>query len=67
MEAKKIKKNKINLKVEKHKKNKIKAVKNKKVKTLDFKIRFNILTFITYLCRSCDISEAFFTTSCKWS
>ena len=51
MEAKKIKRDKFNLNVEKHKKNKIKTQKEKKPKILDFKIRFNILTFLTYACR----------------
>lgn len=50
MEAKKIRKKNLNLKVEKPKKNKIKTVKNKKPKVLDFKIRFNILTMLTYAC-----------------
>ena len=53
MEAKDIKKNKLNLNVEKHKKNKIKIVKAKKPKSLDFKVRFNMLTFLTYICRNC--------------
>ena len=50
MEVIKIRKKNLNLNVEKHKKNKIKTVKNKKPKNLDFKIRFNFLTFLTYAC-----------------
>ncbi len=51
MEAKKIKKDNINLNVEKHKKNRIKTEKKtKKPKKSDFKVRFNILTFLTYVC-----------------
>ena len=49
MEVNKIKKKNLNLNVEKHKKNRIKTVKNKP-KNLDFKIRFNFLTFLTYAC-----------------
>lgn len=52
MEDKKIKKDNFNLNVEKHKKNRIKTEKNKKRKTLDFKVRFNVLTFLTYACRN---------------
>ena len=50
MEENKIKRDKLNLNIEKHKKNKIKTQKEKKQKNLDFKIRFNILTFLTYAC-----------------
>lgn len=66
MEAKEIKKNKLNLNVEKHKKNKVKIVKTKKAKSLDFKVRFNILTFLTYICRNCYTYKAFFIANCKW-
>ena len=66
MEAKKIKKDKLNLNIEKHKKNRIKTEKNKKVKKLDFKIRFNILTFLTYACRNCNFDKVVFFANCKW-
>ena len=67
MEAKKIKRDKLNLNVEKHKKNRIRTEKNKKPKTLDFKVRFNILTFLTYACRNYNFDKAFFFTNCKWN
>ena len=64
MGAKKIKKDKINLNVEKHKKNRIKTVKNKKPKVLDFKVRFNILNFMTYICRNYNSYKTFFVANC---
>ena len=64
MGAKKIKKDKINLNVEKHKKNKIKTVKNKKPKILDFKIRFNILNFLTYICRNSNSYKIILVANC---
>ena len=57
------KKDNFNLNVEKHKKNKIKT--EKKPKTFDFKVRFNVLTFLTYACRNCYINKTFFITNCK--
>ena len=65
MEAKKIKKDKFNLNVEKHRKSRIKAEKNRKPKSLDFKVRFNILTFLTYACRRCYFNKTFFIANCK--
>ena len=61
-----MRKNSLNLNVEKHKKNRIKTEKNKKPKILDFKIRFNILTFLTYACRYCNLNKTFFIANSKW-
>lgn len=52
MGAKTINKNKFNINIEKHNKNKIKVKKTRKPKISDFKIRFNVLTFLTYACRN---------------
>ena len=57
------KEKKINLNVEKHKKNRIKVEKNKKTKNFDFKVRFNILTFLTYTCRNYNINKIVFITN----
>lgn len=58
---------KINFKIEKPKKNRMKMEKKSKAnKTniLDFKVRFNILTFLTYACRYCDSNKTIFVTNC---
>lgn len=67
MEAKTIKKDKLNLNVEKHKKNRIKTEKNKKPKNLDFKVRFNVLTFLTYACRNRHPNKTILATNRKRS
>ena len=56
---------KFNFKIEKHKKNKIKAEKKQKPVILDFKVRFNILTFLTYACRNYYFNKTFLVTNCK--
>ena len=64
VEKHKPKKDKLKLNVEKHKKNKIKTFKNKKPKLLDFKVRFNVLTFLTYICRNNNTYKIVFITNC---
>lgn len=61
------KKSKLNIEIQKNKKNKIKIDrKNKKQKSLDFKIRFNLLTFLTYICRNNNSFKIIFFTNYKW-
>ena len=59
-------KNKINLNIEKSKKSRIKKEKKIKTPTEDYKVRFNILTFLTYICRNYYFNEAIFFTNNKW-
>ena len=55
---------KFNFKIEKHKNNKIKTEKKQKTEIFDFKVRFNILTFLTYACRNYYFNKAIFFTNC---
>ena len=58
---------KINFKIEKPKKSRMKMEKKpktNKTNILDFKVRFNILTFLTYACRYCYFNKIILFTNC---